>query len=411
MTIFPVTNRIQSFPPELLSATFEKLDFRSATLAALTCRWWHAVAVAHTELWLTLEIDNRDIGRQDVVGRILERSRGRPVSLSLRFPATPDPIKYLMRLLKVVGGHLCHCWHLSVHADVRAWQAVLRVFAAGQTFPLLEALYLRHDDVVAQWETYSDEPPADLRFPLPDEHKLFDVQLQGVALGESDFVKMPNLDRLHLKHDYVDIMIDDGILNPWLCRHTRVLIFEGMCVPTLGDPPSADTEDSEAAPPALEHLELRELCAPPHTRVANGFTEWECVPFFRALDTSRLISLVIDTLDLEGGIWNDFIAALTGSPKFPCVTRLTLRQMNFMGMGYVHVALFLSAFPVLEEMHIFDCLQEDDSTWPDVIYALEIRPALCVGLRELDVDGWTIFRDDPMPFRDFMFSYDGPVNY
>ncbi|KAJ6469177.1 hypothetical protein C8R47DRAFT_1024284, partial [Mycena vitilis] len=84
MPIFPVMNRIQSFPPELLSATFEQLDFRSATSAALTCRWWHAVASAHTELWLTLKIDNRDIGRQDVVGRILERSRGRPVSLSLR---------------------------------------------------------------------------------------------------------------------------------------------------------------------------------------------------------------------------------------------------------------------------------------------------------------------------------------
>jgi hypothetical protein len=164
--------------------------------------------------------------------------------------------------------------------------------------------------------------------------------------------------------------------------------------------------DTEEDPPTVQFLVLRDLCATPD----DDDFEYDCGPFFSALQTSRVHSLVIDALDLDSRIWDDFIGALTiNDPKFPLVTQLMLRQMDFAGMGYELVAFFLSAFPALEHFLIMDCFHERSSTWQDVIETLEMCPTLCVKLRELEVDDGFILRDDPMPFRDFMFDYDLPV--
>jgi hypothetical protein len=304
----------------------------------------------------------------------------------------------------VVRKHLRHCVRLFVYASQAAWRVLLKAFA-GQTFPALLVLYLYNDDALAKWEiprigTAVPMPPADLVFPLPDGHGLWDAQLQGVSFADA---RLPKLYRLRINHDFPDMVLDDDRLNPWLFTHARELYFESMCVPVMDYALDTDTEED---PPTVQFLVLRDLCATPD----DDDFEYDCGPFFSALQTSRVHSLVIDALDLDSRIWDDFIGALTvNDPKFPLVTQLMLRQMDFAGMGYELVAFFLSAFPALEHFLIMDCFHERSSTWQDVIETLEMCPTLCVKLRELEVDDGFILRDDPMPFRDFMFDYDLPV--
>ncbi|KAJ6562349.1 hypothetical protein B0H19DRAFT_1259932 [Mycena capillaripes] len=407
---------IQSFPPEILSEIFEELDFYSATFAALVCRQWHIAATGDSALWLTFGINNSDIERPDVIREIFQRSKGRPISLSLRFPATETPINYeaLFTLLrKVVRKHVHRCVRLFVYAHQEAWRVIVRALPKKATFPWLLVLHLQNDDAVARWQiprrgVPSPVPPADLVFPLPDGHQLWDIELQGVCLGDP---QLPNLACLKINHDLADIVLDDGSLNPWLWAHASELLFQRMCVPALDYPRDTDIEE---APPALQHLVLCELCATPLDAMdvdEDGEYEYDCGPFFCALNTTRVRSLYIDTLDLDGRIWDDFILALSAanSPKFPLATELKLRQMDFVGMHYEHIALFLWAFPALERFLIIDCFHENGGTWQDVIETLEMYPALCVGLRELEVDDGIILRDDPMPFREFMFNYDLPL--
>ncbi|KAJ6597534.1 hypothetical protein DFH09DRAFT_1399018 [Mycena vulgaris] len=407
---------IQTFPPEVLSQIFEVLDFPSATFAALVCRQWHAAAINNSALWLSIGITARDIERPQVIQRILARSKNRPISLGLRFPSSPDSnaqVDYagLHSLLRcVVGKHLVRTACLFVHAHEAAWPPILAAFA-GARFPVLRVLDLRNDDAV-QWQIDCTLPPAPvgadhpapmppkhLVFPLPPGHQLFHASLQGLSLGDA---RLPSLYSLTIAHCLPGIVLD-GRLNPWLFAHAWQLSIEHMCVPVLAYPPALETK---ASPPArVEYLQLSELCAtprwPPGILGADGSDEHDCGPFFCALNTSRLHALFIDSFDLEGRIWDDFIEALAmGSPKFPRVAELKLRQMNFLGMAYAHVAFLLHAFPALQRLVVVECLED---TWHDLVAVLEMCPTLCVGLRELQVGTGIILRDDPMPFREPMF--------
>ncbi|KAJ7481905.1 hypothetical protein FB451DRAFT_1237513 [Mycena latifolia] len=415
---------IQSFPPELLSQIFEILDF--PYLAALVCRQWHDAATENSALWLTIGITERDIDRPNLLRRILARSKGRPLALGLRFPPLPDKrIDYycmgLYSLLRfVVREHLSRCVSLSVHAPEVAWTTVLDAFA-GEQFPLLRTLHVRNDDAVAQWEinfpltippapAFEDipidvpapMPPKHLVFPLPPDHLLVDVILQGLSLGDA---QLPNLDHLQITHHFPGMVVD-GRLNPWLCAHAYGLSIETLCVPAVAYPTA---QEIEAAPPAaVKHMTLSELRATPSgSDDPDAIDEHDCAPFFCSLDTSGLYTLFIDTFDLDGRIWDDFIGALfINEPKFPLVTALKLRQMDFAGMSSSHVAFFLHAFPALIQFVLVDCF---DGAWQDVIEVLEMFPALCVELLELDVDDGIIIRNDPMAFREPMFYHELPL--
>ncbi|KAJ7677593.1 hypothetical protein B0H17DRAFT_1236088 [Mycena rosella] len=406
---------IQTFPPEILSLIFEDLpDLSSAALASLVCRQWHDAAVADSELWLTIVICDKDIDRPEILGRILARSKGRPLALALRFPSSlhkQRDYEGLYSLLRhVVREHLRHCGYLFIHAHETAWTTVLGAFA-GEQFPLLRVLDVRNYDAVAQWQTVcpippdptvaniplyvpAPMPPKHIVFPLPPGHRLFDAHTQGLSLGD---IRLPNADRLCISHHFPEILVE-GRLNPWLC-HASELIIQRMCVPGAE---LVHPDDAPVPPTRLEHLTLSELRATPSGAIdPDDVDEDDCGPFFSALDTSRLRSLFINAFDLDGRIWDDFIGALpVAHPKFPLVIELKIRQIDFSWMPSEDIGFFLGAFPALQRFVIVDCFE---GTWQDVIEVLEMCPALCVGLKELEVDDGVILRDDPSPFREVMF--------
>lgn len=406
---------IQTLPPETLSEIFEHLHLPPSTLSlplvvAAVCSQWHQVATGNSELWLNLWITRDSIEYPEVLRRVLQRSKGRPIILGLRFP-TPGPTESeldypaLEALLRdILKENLQRCMCLVVHASEAAWDVILAVFA-GETFPLLQGLYLQNADTFSHWQILplgeTPVPPRDLVFPLPVGHRLIQAHLQGVSFGN---VPVPKLDLLRVGHHFPDIILD-GRLNPRLFDATELQI-ERMCVPAVPDPNTA-TPIPGLASSKVEFLMLRELFATPDDTVnADASGEHDCGPFFSALDTANLRVLIIDSWDLYGRIWDDFIGALTiGQARFPRVEDLTMRRMDFEGKPYADVAFFLAAFPALRKLLILDA----GPAWEDVIAILEICPTLCVGLRELLVDDGAILRNDPMPFRDYMFEHALPM--
>lgn len=406
----PKIPRIQTFPPEILSLIFEDLpDLSSAARASLVCRQWHDAAVADSALWLSMMISDTDIDRPEVLGRILARSKGRPLALALCFRSSPHKqtgFEKLYHLLRnVVREHLHHCGVLFIHAHETAWTTVLAAFA-GVQFPFLRVLDVRNHDAVAQWQTVyptspdpttgnipsAPMPPKDIVFPLPLGHRLFNAHTQGLSLG----APLLSADRLRISHHFPDLVVH-GHLNPWLC-YAPELVIQRMCIPEVALFPN----DMVLEHTRLERLTLSELRATPSGAVDDDeVDEDDCGPFFTALDTSHLRTLFIDAFDLDGRIWDDFIGALPAAhPKFPLVTELKLRLMDFSWISSEDVGIFLRAFPALQRFIIVDCFE---GTWQDVIEILEMCPALCVDLDKLEVDDGVILRDDPSPFREAMF--------
>ncbi|KAJ7082805.1 hypothetical protein C8R43DRAFT_1175202 [Mycena crocata] len=415
--IYSLMSLIQSLPSETLCEIFEWLDFPSAALAALTCRQWHGAATGNSKLWTVIGITARDIERPEVLERVLARSKDRPISLGFRFESTmAEPLNcagLYPLLCSVIRKHLHRCERLFVYAEQVAWPLVLNAFE-GEGFPALRVLYLRNEDALAQWQLdqagssslnetdpipdlSAPVPPSHFVFPLPHGHLLFEAALQGVSLGDAT---LPNLKYLRVGHEFPGIVVD-GVLNPWLFADTDELTIEGICVPALSYP--TPIEKHSRYPPGPEHMALRELSSMPRdTPDEDGYYEHDCRPFFTSLNTSCLRTLIIDAFDLESRVWDDFILSLTidGRPKYPFVEEMQLRQMDFADMSYTHVAFFMCAFPSLQRLQMVDCF---DGTWQDVVNVLEMFPAMCVKLKQLEFDDAVIVRDDPIPFREPMF--------
>ncbi|KAJ7489738.1 hypothetical protein B0H11DRAFT_1912735 [Mycena galericulata] len=389
----------------MLLEILEHFDPAEAVRAATTCRQWHRAAVENSSFWLSVRINKTDIEDSDVVERVLQRSKGRPISLYLDFPSpdsTGPQMNYgnLSRFLwDVVRGHTRRCKLLDVHAHQRAWPFINSALATQQ-LPLIHSIFLRNDDVPAHWQTDDWHPmPLDIHFPMFFAYQLEHAHLRGVSLGNT----LPQtLKSLIIEHHFHKLVVD-GHLNPWLFASATELSFERMCVPamaaTVGTP--APEPDS-----TVHSLVLRNLCATPSNTVDEDgdSEEYDCSPFFAALPTSRLRYLVIDAWDLDGCIWFDFIGGLSiTKAKFPLVEQLVLGSMDFEGVSYANVAVFLNSFPALQRLILSDCI------WEDVIVVLEMWPRLCPRLPELTLDNGVILRDDPLPFRNYMLDYDLPV--
>ncbi|KAJ7468257.1 hypothetical protein B0H11DRAFT_45885 [Mycena galericulata] len=397
---------IQTFPPEMILEILELLDPAEAIRAATACRQWHRAAIGNTAYWLSVCINQTDIEDPDVLQRVLYRSRCRPISLHLDFPLHNTAgalVNYdnLPRLLgDVVRGHLHRCRRLEVRAHETAWSWIRRAFAE-ETFPLVRSVFLLNSDVSPYWPIGDafPVPPSNISFPLLDAQQLVHAELVGVSVGHAPF---PNLRSLIIKHHFPDLVVDEG-LNPWLFASATELSFEGMFVPVMSDTVGTPVPQPDST---VQTLVLRNLQATPTgTDDEDGISvEYDCSPFFAALPTSRLRYLIIDSWDLDGRIWDDFIASLPiTNAKFPLVESLVLSRMDFQWMPYADVALFFAAFPALKRLSLPDCI------WEEVIETLEMWPTLCPGLPQLWLNNGVILRDDQLPFRNYMFTYDLPV--
>ncbi|KAJ7435011.1 hypothetical protein B0H11DRAFT_2295789 [Mycena galericulata] len=217
-TPLPFLPRIQTFPPEMLLEILEHLDPAEAVRLATTCRQWHRVSVENTSFWLSVRINKTDIEDSDVVQRVLQRSKGRPISLHLDFPSpgsTGPPMNYgnLDRLLwDVVRRHMHRCTLLEVHAHQRAWPSIYTALPT-QNLPLIRSVFLHNDDVPAHWQTVDWHPlPPYIPFQMLYADQLEHAHLRGVSLRHAP---IPNLRSLIIEHHLHNLVVD-GRLNPWL---------------------------------------------------------------------------------------------------------------------------------------------------------------------------------------------------
>ncbi|KAJ7433765.1 hypothetical protein B0H11DRAFT_750476 [Mycena galericulata] len=347
---------IQTFPPEMILEILERLDLAEAIRAATACRQWHSSAIGNSAFWVSVCINQTDIEDPDVLQRVLYRSRGRPISLHLDFPLRNTAgalVDYdnLFRLLRdVVRVHLHHCTLFEVRAHETAWSWIRQAFAE-ETFPLVRSVFLLNGDASPYWPIGDalPMPPSNISFPLLDAQQLVHAELVGVSVGHAPF---PNLRSLIIKHHFPDLVVDEG-LNPWLFASSTELSFEGMFVPAMSDTIGTPAPQPDST---VQTLVLRNLQATPSGTVDEdgNSVEYDCSPFFAALPTSRLRYLIIDSWDLDGRIWDDFIAFLPiTNAKFPLVESLVLSRMDFQWVPYADVALFFAAFPSLKRLTPF----------------------------------------------------------
>ncbi|KAJ7468264.1 hypothetical protein B0H11DRAFT_2046072 [Mycena galericulata] len=382
----------------------ERLPPAEAIRAATACRQWHHAAIGNSAYWVNVYINETDIEDPAVLQRVLHRSRTRPISLHLGFPSRDiHPVRLFNFLWNVIRGHLHRCTLLEIHAHQKPWLWIRSVCTA-QSFPLLRTVVLHNRDIPACWEAEEllTLPPRDIFFPLPHGHQLAHATLQGVSLGYTGTTPFPNLQSLIISHHYPDLVID-GDLNPWLFASATTLSFAGMCVPAMA--PTVGIPAPQPDSP-VQTLILRNLKAmPSDTLEANDLdSECDCAPFFAALPTAHLLNLFIESWDLGGRVWDDFIASFPiATAKFPLVEELVLSSMDFQWMPYATVAFFFAAFPALQRLILHDCL------WEEIIETLEMWPTLCPRLPQLTVDNLVILRADELPFRNYMLEHELPV--
>ncbi|KAK7042130.1 hypothetical protein R3P38DRAFT_3260186 [Favolaschia claudopus] len=423
---------IQSFPTEILTEIFGELDFLSLYRAASVCRGWHSAVAGHQPFWADLEFYNPDLRRSDMVRLVLERGKGGDLDLRLMFDECRRNAQTMFRIhcfLKIISRHLDRVVWFTIHAPTWIWKIIIHVFQ-GQTFPKMRVLDFKAHDIWEHWQLpYAADsgeglevvvPPPSLVFPLPHDHMLEAGEVQGICLGSA---RLPNLYRFQIQRHLPDIRLDDDParyhqpgyeLNPWLHTWVASLLISGVCCPVVEDSVNIIIgPDDVPAPPKLQHLYLQNISA---TTTPDNTIEFDCTPFFSALDTSRLRTLGLDTFDCDSRAWGDFVrSTMIGStPKFPCLEELLIRRQNFDGYSYGNIRRFLTAFPRLRRLVVKDCFKDIGGTWDDLMDTLEMFPGLCVDLKQLEVDdmegdNMVVVRHDPLPLRLHMLYFSLPM--
>jgi hypothetical protein len=219
--------------------------------------------------------------------------------------------------------------------------------------PCLALVGLRNSEAESRGQTIEPPalPPADFVFPLPHKHQLQFVWLGGLFLGD---LFLANLIKFKIGAHFPDLVLPNPQLNPWMLNNTSDLTIERIRVPPINYP---RTEALLSA--AVQHLTLSKLCATPRdTPRGEGIYEHECAPFFCSPDLLR--SLVLDSFDLDGRIWEDFIASLpAGRDKYPHVRELTLSRMGLEGMSYNDLEFLLGSVPALQRLVLCECAWEN----------------------------------------------------
>ncbi|KAJ7609485.1 hypothetical protein FB45DRAFT_876575 [Roridomyces roridus] len=357
-------------PPEILTAIFA-LAKRSALTFSHVSRQWRDAATNDSSLWLKT---------------LLARSKGRAISLTLDFSDLPVLQSALhefqfYRLLNAVIPHIPRTRELHIHAQSRLWSWIVVALATAK-YESLEVLDL--ETIIptsimikkrrANGQTVDATQPAiPSVFPFPKNHpRLKDLRLIGTSIGT---IPIPRLNHLRVGGRSAPVVVDvDGKLNPRLFDHASYLSFEDMCIPAMAfppDPPSDDDDDDDKdkakakakkAPvpvPPLRNLTLRGLSASRHWNhnIHQIDAEYDCQPFFESLSrhTSNLRFLHIDSWDLTGRAWCDFLNWMPVKRVFINVTELRITGMHLAGRAYADVAYILDAFPRVKHLRLENC--------------------------------------------------------
>ncbi|KAJ7628895.1 hypothetical protein FB45DRAFT_1080306 [Roridomyces roridus] len=407
----PPTSLINRFPDEILAKIFEHLlasyGLAETTRATSTCHRWREIAIADTNLWLDIRVTAKSARDYNTLSAVLQRSQKRPISLHLLSPGT----RQLQSILGVMRKHLARCESLHIRGDWALF-AVMAVTLGQEDFPLLHRLSLV-DTRAVPCQRIFPEPPFPLTFPLPNGHALRECELHGCSLGNT---LLPNLHSMHIKLRSLDLTLNETTLNPQVFLIPTSLCIEGICVPPMVDLLVDRPALTQAEPVATTHLQslvLKSLRATPvrdQWGVIIDRIEEDCGPFFRALDTSSLHRLSIDRWH-HGRILDDFILVLLAAraPKFPNVTDLFLRGIDFGNNRTILNVALLAALPVLERLRIYEA-----PDWAnEVMDVLSFYPVLCPGVCEVITETAVLLRDDGLPFRRYMLAYppNGQTNY
>ncbi|KAK7020479.1 hypothetical protein R3P38DRAFT_3272476 [Favolaschia claudopus] len=380
---------IQSLPSEILIqiwATVSQHKIRRLIPITQVCARWRAVALGASELWLDIQIFERDINHSEVVLEHFRRSQDRPIRLELQLIsrkrlATSSRIHTFFQ--SVVLPNIWRCWSLTVRGTTRAWEVVLPQLA-HQTFPLLRELDIAD---VEYWLSVSSPPNRqDLTFPLLANHPIEKLAMHAINVGQ---VALPCLRALRVG-DMDGVIGDDGYINEWLLEGPESLELCRWVIPAMY---FQTADDRVRGVSSVKHLKLAHL----HASTTTEGTQNDCAPFFDALETPAIRTLELEAF--HGRVLEDFMFSLqpqtVGTAKYSLVSRLTLRSLDFPKPSYRAVAFFLVSFPALESIAVIDCPQP---TWECCIQVLTLDPTRCPKVSTVEVNGVRLERNEPLPF-------------
>ncbi|KAJ7447543.1 hypothetical protein B0H11DRAFT_2082584 [Mycena galericulata] len=410
---------IHTFPPELLTQIFQITEistvatYANAVILSHVCRQWRAAAIQDSALWLRIGVRSRDVQHLAFLSCLLQRSKGRTISIGLDFwdlRRPTDPTVFC-ELLRVVRPHLGRTCHLFIHAQWQLWQMIIREFGY-QTYENLSLLDLElvvpppprntraipygiPDDAAAgDLIAARPAPLPSFVFPFPSHHPLLNrLRVSGITIGN---IPLPRLELLRLGGRAAPYILDSqGRLNRWILDSATNLYCEDLRIPAMPfyEPPTVAARVSP-----ITHLILSRLSASPRSIPgADGLLEYDCRPFFDALYTPRVRCLEIDRWDLRGRAWDDFLEWLPEDLRYPNVVDLRITGMHFDGMDYDDVAFFLASFPRMRHLRLESCFP---GTWEAALEVLEMDSTLCPRLSSIRLsDSLMVLRNDPLPFR------------
>lgn len=344
-------------------------------------RWWRDAALGASELWLNVHIGHYGTKHASVLLEHFRRSQGRPISLEIRFTAPTTPPQLHAFLKAVVQPHLWRCCSLSVQATRPNWDAISATFGQ-ETYPQLRTLDIMalHTYITANPQP---NPTNELTFVLPSNHPLEELSTHAMNVG----VALPCIRVLRVGGPLGSLVGADGHVNRWLLDGPQRLELCSLVIPPMH---FQTGEERSAGTSSVVHLKLSRMYA---SRSLHG-TQNDCAPFFDALQTP-----LIRTLELEsfhGRVWEDWLFALnTPIRKYPLLTTLRLKELNFQKLSYAGVGFFLGCFPGIESLVFVGC---PAATWESAVHVLMLHPELCPSVSAVEVNGVLLAREEPLPF-------------
>ncbi|KAJ6575812.1 hypothetical protein B0H10DRAFT_1963773 [Mycena sp. CBHHK59/15] len=351
---------IDDLPPELLYAILERASLRAAVNLSHVSRFWRECCISYTELWCMIRVCNTDLKHVDVFRAFFDRSKEQPICLVMDFsvPVT-DRIEFRCFMV-LVASHIERCHQIWICASPVNYYTMINLFS-DKKYPEPYCIHLDIPTNYTMTQGWHDDQDA----LLPWFH-VFHIQLTSNAVEE---VRGPNLP-----------------LNPWFLCGPKQLAFHNIRIPFF-DQTNATQPIDFLFPYSITDLALSNLIA---SEGSDG-DELDCSPFFRALETPNLRRLRLDGMEISERVWNDFIAALPSTPRYPFLTELMFRDMHIWPMD-PFVSLLRST-PALITLVFLECSPGSKLPLWDVI----AEKSLCPSLKEIKVDrasvAWSLLRN------------------
>ncbi|KAJ6534568.1 hypothetical protein B0H10DRAFT_1968494 [Mycena sp. CBHHK59/15] len=364
---------IDDLPVELLHAILAPASLRMAVKISHVSRFWRECCISYTEFWCMIHICKTDLKHMDIFCDFFERSRERRICLVMDFSMPVIDRVEFHRFMVLVASHIERCHQIWICASPDTYYTMITIFYDKK---YVEP-YRIHLDI-----------PADF------------TMKQGWHDDEDSL--LPWFDSLYvpLSSAAVDAVLgSDGQLNPWALYGPKQLQFYRVAIPFLGQQ-SAKRATTFPFHHSVTYLALSELRA---SEDSDG-EELDCYPFFQALETPNLQHLEIAGIDMGERVWNDFIAALPDTPRYPFLTELVLREMHIYDMPLDTFISLLQSTPALETLVFLDCTGGSHLILLDLIAEKEW---LCESLQKVRVEEvtavWSEIRDLDTAGREVVF--------